>query len=421
MLQQLDTAIAFVVVMLLLSLLVTAIVQAISALLDLRGLNLTRALSDLFRQIEPELRAEYLESKNLEDFFAHPFSKVTFATKLADAVSRHRVLAHTFTRAKAIRKDELIKVLMDLGSQETGERIKNDVKAKLTAMLDNRVPNDTSVASALSDVVGKITANHPELKSEVDKIISGTVGSLSKLEAGVEKWFDTVMDRASDVFTRWVRTITVVISVLLAVILHIDSGLIFHQISTSSDVRAGLTKLADSALTQADEVLKNGNRASAAIKEVAASQGTSPVAAKLNAVPALASCADGEAWLNSEKIGDDKVQADFKDACQRQTMAALGKSENQIEKIRRDLASTNLTIVPDRIDNVAIFGEKTDTLCERIGAWAKAYRSRNHLLGTLAMTILLSLGAPFWYNALKQLANLKPSITQKVEGESGAK
>jgi len=49
MFQQLDTAIAFVVVILMLSLLVTAIVQSISALLDLRGKNLTSALSDLFQ------------------------------------------------------------------------------------------------------------------------------------------------------------------------------------------------------------------------------------------------------------------------------------------------------------------------------------------------------------------------------------
>src|SRR5437773_8367218 len=101
MLQQLDTAIAFVVVMLLLSLLVTALVQAISALLDLRGRNLTRALTDLFKQIDPELRKGFTASgflAKVKQWIAHPFSKTTFATKLADAVSQHPILAHTFTR-----------------------------------------------------------------------------------------------------------------------------------------------------------------------------------------------------------------------------------------------------------------------------------------------------------------------------------
>jgi len=33
--------------------------------------------------------------------------------------------------------------------------------------------------------------------------------------------------------------------------------------------------------------------------------------------------------------------------------------------------------------------------------------------GILLATLLLSLGAPFWYNALKKLLQLKPLLTQK--------
>jgi len=100
MLQQLDIAIAFVVLMLMLSLLVTAIVQAISAVLDLRGKNLVRALADLFKQIDPGLRAK--AGKNFRNWLAHPFTReTTLATQLADAIATHPILAHTFTRAKA--------------------------------------------------------------------------------------------------------------------------------------------------------------------------------------------------------------------------------------------------------------------------------------------------------------------------------
>ena len=30
--------------------------------------------------------------------------------------------------------------------------------------------------------------------------------------------------------------------------------------------------------------------------------------------------------------------------------------------------------------------------------------------------MLLSLGAPFWFNALKKMANLRPALANKVEG-----
>src|ERR1700722_4339368 len=124
MFEQLDAAIAFVVVMLMLSLLVTAIVQTISALLDLRGKNLVRALSDLFAQIDSGLRSDADESEKgikylferAKNVWTHPFTKITLATRVADAVSMHPTIAHTFSRAKAIRKDELLNVLQDLGS-----------------------------------------------------------------------------------------------------------------------------------------------------------------------------------------------------------------------------------------------------------------------------------------------------------------
>jgi hypothetical protein len=54
MLQQIDNAIAFSVVMLMLSLIVTAIVQAISAVTDLRGRNLASGLSNLLKTPQSE-------------------------------------------------------------------------------------------------------------------------------------------------------------------------------------------------------------------------------------------------------------------------------------------------------------------------------------------------------------------------------
>jgi hypothetical protein len=37
--------------------------------------------------------------------------------------------------------------------------------------------------------------------------------------------------------------------------------------------------------------------------------------------------------------------------------------------------------------------------------------------GEFVTLLLLSLGAPFWYNALRQLSNLKPAISSKVSDE----
>ena len=43
--------------------------------------------------------------------------------------------------------------------------------------------------------------------------------------------------------------------------------------------------------------------------------------------------------------------------------------------------------------------------------------SKRHLLGILASAALLSLGAPFWFNALKGLTNLRPIVATKQKRE----
>jgi hypothetical protein len=188
------------------------------------------------------------------------------------------------------------------------------------------------------------------------------------MEAGINKWFDTVMDRASDVFTRWTRVITVAISVLLVVILHMDAGLILHQISTNPEVKAGLLKMSDSALAQADERLgkEKGSRGLAALQEVAKQHTGDSVSADLKdkaesyaKTTDLSSCIHGGDWLKNypmpsdSKADKDQLAGEFEKACQGQTLAALDQSKDSIAKIRNDLAATDLKLIPDGVNGLA--------------------------------------------------------------------
>lgn len=132
---------------------------------------------------------------------------------------------------------------------------------------------------------------------QMDKVVTDAMGSVSRLDAGIKKWFDAVMDRASDVFTRWTRTITILVSMLLVVVLQIGAGLILKQVSTDPGVRAGLVKLSDVALTQGDETLKAGNRRTAALKAVGEKHAEDPAASDLKNAPSLPTCAEGRRWL----------------------------------------------------------------------------------------------------------------------------
>jgi hypothetical protein len=48
------------------------------------------------------------------------------------------------------------------------------------------------------------------------------------------------------------------------------------------------------------------------------------------------------------------------------------------------------------------------------------FDGRRNLLGILLAAAFLSLGAPFWFNALKNLSNLRSVVATKEQQESSA-
>lgn len=100
MLEHLDTTIAFSVVLLLLSLMITALVQMAVTLSGLRGRNLFWGVERLLRQVDPKLGP--------------------YAHEVADRLLRHPAITHTWlSRAVAIRPEELVRLLRDLATPET--------------------------------------------------------------------------------------------------------------------------------------------------------------------------------------------------------------------------------------------------------------------------------------------------------------
>jgi hypothetical protein len=403
MLQQIDNAIAFSVVMLMLSLIITAVVQVITALTDLRGRNLASGLSNLLRQIEPEFRQRVP-------------GRATMGEYIADVVVSHPAIAHAGTRAKAVSQSELISVLRDLCSPNPATEIDEKAKITLKKLLDERVPCGGEIAAAAQALAQQLGSQLQGQKAEVKAAVDAVFGTVSKLEHQVGQWFDTVMDRLSDIFTRTTRVITVSISLLFVLALQIDSGEILQQITNSPELRARLTAMTDPALSQASKIFDNPDRAKAALTDVknnhtgrSTDQDKQIVAALEKAPTDLSSCVAGKRWFgeNAKMIPSaDTVQKEFDDACQNRTLQAAGNSYQEIAKIHADLMQADLKIIPAQIGGQNVF--------DSWAHWCAAFGVRRHLAGILASIVFLSLGAPFWFNTLRQLSNLKPAIAEKV-------
>lgn len=412
-LEHLDTVMSFALIMLLLSLQVTILVQAVIALSGLRGWNLSWSLTQLFEQLDPELKLK-----------AH-------ATKLSREILKHPALTHVWSlfgrrKATALRLDELFRVLEDLSARKPPGKLPPKASKQGTA---GRRPDEASITAALHAALRKtVVGDTPELGQRADEIVSALTaifpGSAqavqeavsrvlqrkSKVEMEIQTWFDTVMDRSTERFILYTRWITAAIAFVLALALHIDSIQIFKQLSTRSDVRARMVQQVDATLEKAGSLVTAAKEprplASEAIRAIKEDLKDSKDREILGTVPGnLVTRRAGEEWLQGRLTGPrlTKGLEAYKRRFDEATMAELGDLKNSFNEVKSNLDQTGLQIIPQPLPGWKDYP----------GDW------RLHLLGLLMTGLFLSLGAPFWYNALSQLANLRPLLAGKVEKPAG--
>ena len=319
---QFDAALAFVVLLLLLSLVVTALVQAAIALLDLRGGNLKSAIVTILRQ-------GGVDQKDVE--------------AIADRIVKYPALKGAFRRAKAVRKEELLLVLKAL--QVT----------------------DASV------------------------------------QQGVESWFQPVMDRSSDWFVAKSRFFTVGFSLALALGLGVDAIATYGRLLRDPGLRANLIASADAVTRQAEQMLE-GEPVRLAAAQVAASEDG---AEALREVPSeLVSCRQVDGWLASKRPAlpadarekFENVRERFKSACEEQSQKLLTGTAANLTGLNEQLQAGGIDLCWARTKLTEVKGRQ--------------------IIGMLLTGILLSLGAPFWFNVLRQMATLRPVVAQKISPTS---
>ncbi|HEX9945135.1 MAG TPA: hypothetical protein VGG03_24255 [Thermoanaerobaculia bacterium] len=379
-LEHLDTTIAFAVVMLLLSLLITSFVQVMIAVTRLRGSNLLWGVERLIGQLDPKLRDE--------------------ATTLAKKVLLHPALTHIPDRlATAIRPSELVIVLKDLADGDPD--LKPETKTALKTMFERTAGegSDEMIAKA-EELIGKLDKAFPQQTALLRETVERTLGATQQIVVKVDAWFDTVMDRTSERFKMRSRLFTVVFAFIFGFLLQIDSLAIIQQLSNDPVLKERVVQAAVPALQTAEKLQNEA-------KKQTASEAIEAVARQLQlTLPKIPEDIDDEAkgdkWLadNTDEEVRKKALALYHDQYQEIAKNRLAVLPPIISDLQDQLAQTSLTLIPD-------------------GFWMfPNYWDGRHLAGMFMTGVLLSLGAPFWYNALRRLSDLRPIVARKVEGEA---
>jgi hypothetical protein len=465
MLDSLDTLIGFALIFTVVSLLITILVQAITSLLNLRGKNLAWGVAEAFEAIAPELVAEKKErGKALADHL------------LKDPLISDSQFGRLVGKATAVRPEELFDLLhrIAIGKKEVAKENKpkesdlwatiksffrwcfnlfqkksepTDIKQEVIILFKNLgVPADVFVMAEEEKV------RLQNLKADIDNQLKGlpkgpaeellraeakkvdhllTFAATSTQEAAIrwaaqgeaeiqkiyqkfEHWFETGEERAQEWFTTHARIITSLLGIGAALLLQLDMIEIYKLVSSNRQVRDSLVAQTKAVLDQGEKVLKERPAVmQTALKAMTASGNTNLT----NVVITV-----------SDTVGTAKAK--IREASQNRS------SEEEVNRIleRFDqevavVVKTNLTEYTGEYNSITKSLDQTGfELFPKAGwRWGRPnatggidWHLREHLLGMLFSALLLSLGAPFWFNTLKSLASLRSSVAKNICEEDSA-
>jgi hypothetical protein len=220
----------------------------------------------------------------------------------------------------------------------------------------------------------------------------------------LDRWFDSVMDRITQRFATLMRILTIILAVSFSFGLQLDSFRLVTQLSSSPEMRASLVKISDTIQDQAGDILNKSIPsifvdAMKKLKESNEIPGTIPESG-------FKSFDDGEKWLRTQfEPNDSKVNSlvgEYEKLVKDAIPPSFDKLRGQALSIKEEFDKTKFQLIPDKFswNNISL-------------GWPVNETKRN-LWGILASVALLSLGAPFWFNILRNLSNLKPFLSSKL-------
>jgi hypothetical protein len=368
---------AFAVVMLLFSLVITTLVQIVVAVGGLRSRHLLWAVTNLLDRI-PGLKER--------------------AAEIAEKALEHPAITSTGKKAKVVGSKELLAVLNDL-ADSSNLSLDEKAKVKLNDALKSVVPQKSQYhAERLAEEFNHLFPNESKKMDEALNLFQQKIG---KMASDFNTWFDTIMNRSTDRFVKNTRIWTVVFAFLFTFGLQINSFDLLKNLSTDAELRAGLIQMADQTLLRADEVLLAKSITVETLELI--SQKFEDFEEK-DIPSSLVTRSEGLAWLMDEfqdSLTFAEIQKAYNETFDKLTPQRLGKLGEQMNGLKGELEASRLVIFP-----------------ENLSSYFKCWKFKNlfrQLPGILLSLILLSLGAPFWFNALRTLASLRPILGGKTD------
>ena len=426
MLDSIDTLIAFVVIMLVVSLLITIAVQMVAAALNLRGLNLAQGLKRTFAVIVPT--SIDAESEQNAKTFANFVLKGRF---LSDSFLPNWGIFKLWRHATAIRAEEIFDAIhrIAIGKEPVGDdsKLKETAQKLLIALgvdektIDEAADEIDFVQKGTGQLTEGVLNSLPEagkakvqgaLKIATDRLtaagqaiatqIVGAAGTFDTARQSFEKWSCTCQERAQQWLTMHTRILTIIFAFVAAFWLQLDTVEIFRLVSSNKAVRDKLVAQAGAVQAQSAKVLGDSNTVlKDALKAWSEKQTDPALKTTLANIDIQATDSREEVQKKVVDLLKDKRPIDDFDSIVNETATKkLDNEARNFKEVKADFEKTGFELFPTNSHR----------------RWGNTWRDgwNEHFVGMLFSVGLLSLGAPFWYNALKNLVSLRSAVAQNI-------
>jgi len=276
------------------------------------------------------------------------------ADQIARAVLTHPMISSVQQRpGNTIHREELTKLLMDIAAGNVPHAISDNVKPVLQQLLaNNGISDPAGTLDKVRAYALQLELTSPELAGNVRHNIALIKEANSKFVAKINSWFDQTIDRVSDRFTATTRVITVLCSIVVVLAIQLDSLDVINRLSLDDGLRNAL-------VAKAFELDKS--------------------------------------LLATESLNVNQVDG-AKAITPTEQTAIVNATANSQGDIKMKITG---------LQDLGIINVPTST-----EEWLKRWEQGNPA-GMILTVFLLSLGAPFWYGALKNLLKLRGNSADK--------
>lgn len=330
------------------------------------GLVFIYLLYSLLATIVQEIVSTWLNlrAKNLrqaikrmldDDMKSDSFSKAFYDSPLIKYFARKKEKPSYFTAAN------FSKVILDI-LRGDDPRPGEDLRAKIDASL-------STVLTLKNDSERTIEIKSGDTYAFLKSLWADAQGDIEKFRLQLEQWFNDTMDRASGWYKRKIQRMLFFIGLGIAIFFNVDSIIIADKLATDPALRQEL-------IQQAERYLKEHPNLYAEIK----AENEKFKAMSSDSTP------DSTRLISLEKI---KARSD-----------SLMQEADML--LTKDLASMNDLL------GIGIYNYEW----QGFGKFVKS------LFGWLLTALAISLGAPFWFDLLNKLMQLRNSIAVSSAGKA---